>query len=354
MPAVHVLARKARNGRVSSRCAQLLRSLCLALFALHAPASPRPQSTPPTVSPANIAHLNLASFQAELRRIQIALEANPKGTEAIRAIEESVPAYWDVETPEHTYAVPSDPLRARLDSALKDPSRQATHVREAAEWTRELAAEADGYAARDAEHPDARGKLQRILAAREFDTDYKQSAWDRLQQRFWAWVGRMLARLAERMSRYPIAARGLFWLLLIGAVACAAMLVFRAWQRRARMEELKVPAAPTVTQTWQEWMRAAKVAADGGSFRDAVHCLYWAGIVCLEDSQVIPRERWRTPRERMRRLASDRVHEVPKQRDALQALTARLERIWYAGAPATQQDFLESLGLAEELGCRRL
>jgi len=132
-----------------------------------------------------------------------------------------------------------------------------------------------------------------------------------------------------------------------------AMLVFRAWQRRARMEELKAPVAPRVTQTWQEWMRAASVAADGSRFRDAVHSLYWAGIVCLEDTGVIPRERWRTPRERMRRLASDRVHDIAKQRDALRALTARLERIWYAGAPATQQDFVESLGWVEELGCRR-
>jgi hypothetical protein len=295
--------------------------------------------------------MNLASFQAELRRIQNALEASPTSAAEISAIEGSLPHQWDVETAEHTYEVPSEPLRTLLDRALKDPSRQATHVREAAEWTQELAAEADGYAANDEQRPDARGKLQRILAAREFDTEYKQSGWDRLQERFWAWIGRMLDSLAERISRYPLAARGFFWLLLMGAVACVAMLVFRAWQRRARMEELKVPVAPTGTQTWQEWMRAAKLAADSGSFRDAVHSLYWAGTVCLEDSGVIPRERWKTPRERMRRLASGRVHPA-KQRDALQALTVRLERVWYAGVPATQQDFLESLGLVEELGCR--
>jgi hypothetical protein len=296
--------------------------------------------------------MTLASFQSELRRIQNALEANPKDAGEIGAIERSVPPHWDVETPEHTYEVPSDPLRASLDRAVKDPSRQAAHIQEAAQWTRELAAEANGYAANNDQHPDAQAKLQRILATREFDTEYKESGWDRLQRRFWAWIGRILASVTERMSRYPIAARGLFWLLLIGAVACVAMLVFRAWLRRARLEELKAPVSPMVTQTWQEWMRAAKLAADGGSFRDAVHSLYWAGIVCLEDSRVIPRERWRTPRERVRRLASDRVHQAATQRDALQALTARLERIWYAGTPATQQDFLESLGLVEELGCR--
>jgi len=349
-------AKKALDGRVWSRCARLLAPLCLALLALHAlhaSASTRPQSPPRSVSQPNSAPMNLTSFQTELRRIQRALEASPKDAEEISAIEKSVPEHWDVETPEHTYEVPSDPLRARLDGALQDPSQRAADVQKAAEWTRELAAEADGYAASGEQHPDSRAKLERILAAREFDTEYKQSAWERLEQQFWAWVGRMLSRLAARMSRYPIAARGLFWLLLIGAVVCVAMLVFRAWQRRARVEELNIPATSKVTQTWQEWMRAAKLAADSGSFRDAVHSLYWAGIVCLEESRVIPCERWRTPRERMRRMASDRVHEAAKQRDALQALTARLERIWYAGAPATQQDFLESLGLVEELGCRQ-
>jgi hypothetical protein len=353
VPALGIPARKARDGRTWSGCAQFLAPLCLALLALHASASAKLQAASRSVSQPTSGSMTLASFQTELRRIQTALEASPKDAEEISAIEESVPQHWDVQTPVHTYEVPSDPLRAWLDGAVQDPSQRAADVQQAAQWTRELAAEVDGYAASDEQRPNARAKLQRILAAREFDTEYKQSAWDRLQQRFWAWVGRMLARLAARMSRYPIAARGLFWLLLIGAVAGVAMLVFRAWQRRAGVEELKIPATPRVTQTWQEWMRAAKLAADAGSFRDAVHSLYWAGTVCLEDSGVIPRERWRTPRERMRRLASDRVHQAAKQRDALQALTARLERIWYAGAPATQQDFLESLGLVEELGCRQ-
>jgi hypothetical protein len=347
-----MLARKARVGRVWSRCARLLGPLCLALLASHASAFARLQSAPRPVSVSNNGPMTLASFQTELRRIQSALEANPQKAEEISAIEKSVPQHWDVQTPEDTYEVPGDLLRAWLDGAVQDPSRRAADVQEAAQWTRELAAAADGYAASDERHPDARAKLQGILAEREFDTEYKESAWERLQRRFWAWVGRMLSRLAQRMSRYPIAARGLFWLFLIGAVVCVAMLVFRAWQRRARAEELKIPATPAVTQTWQEWMRAAKLAADGGSFRDAVHSLYWAGVVCLEDSRVIPRERWRTPRERMRRLPSDRAHESARQREALHALTARLERIWYAGAPATQQDFLESLGLVEELGCR--
>jgi hypothetical protein len=352
VPALRAPARKARDGNAWSGCARFLAPLCLALLALYASASTRPQATPVSVAQSHNGPTTPASFQAELRRIQLALEANPQDPGKISAIERSIPEHWDVQTPDVTYEVPSDPLRAWLDGAVRDPSQRTADLQKAADWTRELAAAAAGYAASDEQHPDARAKLQRILAAREFDTEYKPSAWERLQQRFWVWVGRVLARLAARMSRYPIAARGLFWLFLIGAVGCVAMLVFRAWQRRARMEELNIPAAPKVTQTWQEWMRAAKLAADAGSFRDAVHSLYWAGTVCLEDSGVIPRERWRTPRERMRRLATDRVREAAKQRDALQALTVRLERIWYAGTPATRQDFLESLGLAEELGCR--
>lgn len=303
-------------------------------------------------APSEPSPLPLVSFQMELRTIQSELEAGPKGAAEIAAIKDRIPARWDIELSGHSYQVPTEQLRALLDRAVQNPSRQATLLQEAAEWTQELAAETNGYKTSGEQQPDARVMLKAILAAREFNMGYTQSGWDRLQQRFWAWIRTMLINLAERMSRYPIAAQGLFWLFLIGAVAGVALLVFRSWRRHARTGELKAPAPPGGTQTWQEWIRTARIAADDGSFRDAVHALYWAGTVYLEDSAIIPRERWQTPRERLRKLASSRNGDPAKQREALQALTGRLERVWYAGEPATRQDFLESLGLIETLGCR--
>ena len=49
---------------------------------------------------------------------------------------------------------------------------------------------------------------------------------------------------------------------------------------------------------------------------------------------------------------SKAAQEDVKRRDLLQALTSGLERVWYAGTPATRQDFLESSRLVQELGCR--
>ena len=219
-----------------------------------------------------------------------------------------------------------------------------------------MEAEVDGYAANgEPGQMNARAKLEQILAAREFGTVYKESAWDRLKDRVWAWIFGKLAGLARRMGEYPTASRVLLWLLLLGAVACIGLLVFRAWARRAGYDGLKAPAMPAVTQSWQEWIRAARLAAERADFREAVHALYWAAIVHLEDSRVLPRERSRTPRERLRRLlrsTQSSTGEDGKLPVLLQTLTARLERTWYAGQPATQQDFLESLQLAEELGCR--
>jgi len=295
----------------------------------------------------------LQSFEAELRRIQDAL-ANPNEPDQIAGLEASLPPYWTVDTPERKYEVSTERLRSLLEDARNDSAHRAQRIGQAQEWVGELVAEVKGYAAGGERRPDARPKLERILAAREFATVYRQSAWERFKQRAWAWIWRMLTTLARRVGGHPIAARALFWLLLLGAVAAVALLLFRAWIRRAHFDELKAPAAPDVAQAWQEWIRAARLAADRGNFRDAVHSIYWAGIVHLESARIIPCERTRTPRERLRQLPSPQtgIGEATKRRDALQALTARLERTWYAGLPATQQDFVESLRLVEELGCQ--
>jgi hypothetical protein len=114
--------------------------------------------------------------------------------------------------------------------------------------------------------------------------------------------------------------------------------------------------AALTRQTWQEWIHAAREAADCGDFRDAIHAVYWAGIVCLEDSGVLARELSRTPRERVRQLAAARSDAAPpgaaERRASLSALTRHLEHTWYAQMPATEPDFLDSLKLAEALGCK--
>jgi Domain of unknown function (DUF4129) len=300
----------------------------------------------------------MQSLQTRLAQIQNEPAADAMSRQSLVSLESSLPVEWIVDTPERKYYVPTAQLRALLDEAVKDPAQRSERIAEAREQMDELASELSGYdSAGSPRYAGARAALGRILARSEFRTDHTPSAWERLQQRARVWALQMITRLLQRLGGYPLAARMLFWILLLGAAAILALLLFRSWMRQARTAELHAPAVSVATQTWQEWMRAARSAADRANFREAIHALYWAGIVCLENSRVIPYEPSRTPRERLRHLhavvgAGPASGDEALLRDRLRALTAHLERTWYADGPATRQDFLDSLQVVEELGCK--
>jgi hypothetical protein len=146
----------------------------------------------------------------------------------------------------------------------------------------------------------------------------------------------------------------LFWLIIIAVVVWLAVALFRYWTRGAALEELQAPVSVAFVRTWQEWIHAAREGATRGDFREAVHSAYWAGICYLEDSEVIRKDRTRTPREYMR-LVSNSTQLVPsgrKTREALSALTLVLEQVWYGRRPASNQDFRNAMQSVEALGCQ--
>jgi hypothetical protein len=299
---------------------------------------------------------DLPTFQTELHGIQNKLlqaASNPNG---IAEVEATLPQSWIVVTSEGEYRISGEPLRELLEDAKKQPAQRSERIRQAQEWVGESTEEVDGYASLNARRDaNAHDKLDQILSRREFNNVYSQSAWEQFRQRALDWIGRMITRLFERMGNHPIAARALFWLMLLGGVTALALLLFRTWAKRARGVELKVKPEFVSTQSWQEWIHDARLAADAGSFREAIHSLYWAGIVYLEAYRVIPCERSRTPRERLRGLPASTPNasgDPENRRELLQALTSRLERTWYANLPTTRQDYLEYMQLVEELGCK--
>ena len=110
------------------------------------------------------------------------------------------------------------------------------------------------------------------------------------------------------------------------------------------------------SRTWQEWIRMAREAANRGDFREAVHSAYWAGIVRLEDTSVVPKDRTRTPREYLRLVSEPAPGQLlvsrPAHQQPLSVLTTLMERIWYANLSASSEDFRASLRQLEALGCQ--
>ena len=132
------------------------------------------------------------------------------------------------------------------------------------------------------------------------------------------------------------------------------MWLFRFMVSRDRIDSLPPGEIVASTRTWQEWVRAAREAANRNDFREAVHSAYWAGITRLEDNGVLPKDRTKTPREYLRLVSEPSPHELaprPIYREPLAELTKHLERIWYANRGAGPDDFRDTLRQLEALGC---
>ena len=332
----------------------LVFALCLppALFASQGVPGPG-SGAPPAASPGS---LDPVAFSSELRRLGAALEEKNISQEAIAAFRNALPGRWRVEGAGRQYEISSAPLRALLESAEKDATQRSARAGEAREWLAALAEHVEGYAAEEpAGATAARPVLEEILRRPEFASVRPPNAFDKFKE----WLGyqilRLLRRLFGSLGRHPMGGQILFWLVVGAAVIWLAMAVFRFWTRRARLDELEALQSFAATRTWQEWIRAAREAAGRGDFREAIHCAYWAGIAHLEDRGLLPRARTHTPREYLRLLAhppGGTLAGSPAERESLEALTARLERVWYGRRSATPEDFRASLQQVEALGCR--
>lgn len=301
-------------------------------------------STAESASPASA--YDLASLIAELRRISDVLGKSPSAQETA-ALRDSLPKEWNVTTPDRTYSISSESLRDKLTVG---PGGMAKV------WVDHMAMQVESYSASaDARPVNAKAQLDEILAGAEFAGVRPPSAWEIFRQRLVAWLQRLLLHIFGGLARYPIAGQIVFWLAIVLGVAFIALCVFRFLVSRDRMDSLPPSEIVAASRTWQEWMHAARDAAGRGDFREAVHSAYWAAIMRLEDTGVLPKDRTKTPREYLR-IASERSGEAiapsPAYREPLAALTARLEKAWYANRGACADDFRDTLRHLEALGCR--
>jgi hypothetical protein len=334
-----------------------LTSCLFFFFVLFAPiARARPQDIPATdVTPAT-SPMDAASFAKELRGLQGAIENNQATPQQIAQVRTSLPAHWDVKTPDGDYEISTKPLVSLLAHAENDPAQRQKLIAGANQWLDEEARQAESYAAdQSVNDSDARAALAQILARREFKDLRKASAQDLLRERIDELLMRIVDWFIEHIGRHQTSAKIFFELLLLAVVVWLGAILVRFWMRRARIDELQAPQSVPIARSWQEWIRAAREASDCGDFREAVHSAYWAGIAYLEAIEVIDPDRTRTPREYLQLLSRprpDAAISLEKPRVALVALTTRLEQVWYGHRPASREDFVESMQQIEGLGCQ--
>ena len=291
---------------------------------------------------------DVASFAAELQRLEAELQQKPSPT-GIKNFRDELPPSWNVSTPEHSYSISTQPLRDQLNG---------NSTNNAETWIEHLQVEVQSAQRAEGQSlATAHTHLNKILAGRGFEGVRPPTYLELLRERASAWLQRMLMKLFSGLSRHPIGAKVLFWVVLIAGVGFVALWIFRYISGRDSMNFFQPGSTTVTTRTWQEWMHAAREAAAQGDFREAVHSAYWAGITRLEETGTLPLDRTKTPREYLHlidtRPSGTEVDDPVAQdyKKPLTALTSRLERIWYANHMARLEDFDDSLRQLEALGC---
>ncbi len=240
-----------------------------------------------------------------------------------------------------------DLLEERNDPGGKRRSELLPH---AAQRLSEQVAELDGAASSTGLTPGQRSARAAILARKEFRTAETYTWSDRLGAWFSELVNRLFGGVSSLGRLAPWLGSALQWGTLLGAAALLFFWIFRALDRqRVAIGRLHGDAAQgQQLAESRAWAEQARAHAERAEWRDAIHALYWASIVLLEDRRTLRRSSTRTPREALR-LVDPASH----LREPLQAQTGAFERIWYGLHPAGAGDYEFALRYHNELAGRQ-
>jgi len=251
-----------------------------------------------------------------------------------------------IQAPNGPFQVRWQWLRKLMDDARNSalPDRIALLNQASARLDEELAATGGDASPQPAFAP-ARRAANSILARREFRIVQSESWLDRMTAEFYSWLGRVFSATEDFGHRSPWLGPVLEWSFVGLSVVCILVWVARTMQRQRVAVSLNglTPAAD-----WQkesaEWEDLARTEAEANNWREAIHCLYWAGIVALESHRLWRRDYTRTPREYVDLLEHNSFRQL-----TLRRFTRIFERIWYGLRHAAREDYIQALALFEDL-----
>ena len=179
-----------------------------------------------------------------------------------------------------------------------------------------------------------------VLSRKEFRTADGYSLSDRLAAWFSQLLGRLFGGVSTLGRKAPWLGTAVQWGTLLLVAALLVLWAYRALDRqRVTIGRLQTDAMDAEQQAESRmWAARARTYAESGEWREAVHALYWASIVALEDRRTLRRSGTRTPREALR-LIDPASH----LREPLRAQTGEFERIWYGLQPAEAADYESAL-----------
>jgi hypothetical protein len=287
--------------------------------------------------------LTVSEYMAELDRVASTASqlAHPK---EVPNLLNSIPPAWRIQTAPRTFEVSTEWLRSDLEDWQKKPTRE-THDRIVAHL-QFLRSEAASFENSPVDASPKRVLLNGILASREFQNVHGPTWLDRFKQRVMDLLLKLLGRMFES-SMIPTISNVVVYTLMGLALLALAYWMYRTIRNSAGPETILPHSLPVSSKGWKLWMAEARMAADAGNWRDAIHLGYWCGISFLEAQGLWRPDTARTPREYLRLLPSASEH-----RQTLGTLTRSFELVWYGKQEADANAFSQTLAQLEKLGCQ--
>jgi len=287
--------------------------------------------------------LTPSEYAAELDRLASAIQ-NLSRADEVPNLLNSIPPVRRVRTSQTTFATSTQWLRAQLVDWRLKPDKELQERMVANLQT--LRAEALSLEAFPSHGSSQRALLNRILASKEFKNVHGQTWLDRLKQRTFDFLIRLLGKVFSSSVISSMSE-----VVVYGLIALAALILlywmYRTIHAGVELGELDLQAPPISSKPWTVWMAEARAAADQENWRDAIHLGYWCGISFLEGQGLWRPDVARTPREYLRLLSP-----TDSNRDTLRLLTRSFEVVWYGAEEADASAFSETLTQLEKIGCR--
>jgi hypothetical protein len=256
---------------------------------------------------------------------------------------------WTVKDGDKQFDIPTTGLRHEIEECKKlqsdKKSKQDAVVDRVLAALDTMRAGAQSYQTPPSDISGRRNVLNKILAQREFSSVHGPTWIDRLKQRFWEYLLRILGK-AFTSSAIPALSDIVVYGLMVVAVLGLAYWMYRSLRESTKLETIMPNPLAVSAKAWSIWLEEARAAAARGDWRESVHLAYWSGISFLEAQGAWRADSARTPREYLRLLRQDSEHQ-----SALRSLTSKLELVWYGMGDADSEAFQQTLEELKRLGC---
>lgn len=292
--------------------------------------------------------LSLQEYIAELDRCSMILNGARHDPSDFRQLSATLPRQWVIQAGEQRFTVSTDWLSNALAILATNPRPGNPLLAATTEKLAALRSAAEGFETptREEDAGQARARLNRILSAKEFQGARGPSWFDIWKARLYDWIWRQLEKLLKRVGISRSIGATIAWILV---AVCVLVLVFwlvRFLMRGGAQTEMDLEGASRPGKDWRDWLRAARAAAEQRDYRSAIHAAYWAAVARLEETNRLPQDRSRTPRESLRLIRRETAEYAPLAR-----LTGRFELVWYGYRSASEADWGDAIQQLERLGC---